>query len=257
MNNLSQQQLIIALAFYYFGYPRSDPKSIKKFADRFNSYFKSDISVQSITYLMGLFKSVDPSFNAGLDTTADENIKKLWIYYIEQNRIQELKAVYQSFKKTKVEPILVDDDASIEAQIEAVISKDNFTFGGDNPKPLYDEKKSETKTNKRDLLVSSNALKLADFKCEFDSNHETFIRKKVDINYTEGHHLIPLEYQYMFDVNLDVEANVVSLCSNCHNQIHYGRDYEVIIKKLFEKRRERLEKCGIKITVEQLLDMYK
>lgn len=38
----------------------------------------------------------------------------------------------------------------------------------------------------------------------------------------EPHHLIPLQYHEEFEWSLDVEANVVSLCSECHNQIHYG-----------------------------------
>lgn len=92
--------------------------------------------------------------------------------------------------------------------------------------------------------------------CEFDSCHKTFIRKNSDINYTEAHHLIPLEYQKCFDYSLDVEANIVSLCSNCHNQIHYGKDAEILIEKLYKMRKTELEKCSIDISLDDLLEIY-
>ena len=76
--------------------------------------------------------------------------------------------------------------------------------------------------------------------------------------YTEGHHIVPLKYQDRFDVNLDVEANIVSLCSNCHNNLHYGKDYEKTLRLIFtEERKNRLKKCGIIISFEDLLEMYK
>lgn len=59
-----------------------------------------------------------------------------------------------------------------------------------------------------------------------------------------------------FDVSLDVEENIVSLCSNCHNQIHYGKDADVLLRKLYEERKDALASVGIKITLERLLEMY-
>lgn len=100
------------------------------------------------------------------------------------------------------------------------------------------------------------ALKSADFKCEFDENHISFIRKSDGNNYTEGHHLIPLCYSDDYNNSLDNVANIVSLCSNCHNQIHYGRDKKEIIKKLYEKRKDKLKDAGIAIEIEKLLECY-
>lgn len=67
----------------------------------------------------------------------------------------------------------------------------------------------------------------------------------------ETHHLIPLEYWKSFDNSLDVEANIVCLCSNCHNEIHYGVDAARLIKPLFEKRVRELKEAGIEIELEQ------
>ena len=68
-----------------------------------------------------------------------------------------------------------------------------------------------------------NVLDHAGFTCEIDPRHPIFIRKHSDKPYTEPHHLIPLAMQDQFDVSLDVEENIISICSNCHNEIHYGK----------------------------------
>lgn len=109
----------------------------------------------------------------------------------------------------------------------------------------------------RNINEAKKALAMAEYECEIDPKHETFIRKKEDINYTEPHHLIPMSFQSEFSTSLDVAANIVSLCSGCHNKIHYGRDYEDMIKLLYKKRRDRLKNAGIVISLENLLSYYK
>ena len=75
--------------------------------------------------------------------------------------------------------------------------------------------------------------------------------------YMECHHLVPLSYSYKFpDISLDVEENIVCLCSNCHNQLHYGKGADVLLKKLYLERHSYLEKVGIHITLNELLEMY-
>lgn len=59
-----------------------------------------------------------------------------------------------------------------------------------------------------------------------------------------------------FSVSLDVEENIVSLCSNCHNQIHYGKDTNLLIARLYDERKAALASVGITISIEQLLSMY-
>lgn len=108
----------------------------------------------------------------------------------------------------------------------------------------------------RNKRRATNALSYAGFVCEIDEQHPTFIRKSSSKNYVEPHHLVPMEYSDQFENSLDVEANIVSLCSNCHNQLHYGRDYEILLKKLYENRKEILCKAGIKVSYEELRKMY-
>lgn len=111
-------------------------------------------------------------------------------------------------------------------------------------------------TYPRDENVSINALCRANYKCEIDPNHKTFMRKKSNLPYTEAHHLVPLSKYEYFKYSLDVEENVVSLCSNCHNQIHYGKDADTLLFKLFKDRENKLKSVGIDITFEELKKMY-
>ncbi|QTD39473.1 HNH endonuclease [Sporosarcina sp. Te-1] len=108
----------------------------------------------------------------------------------------------------------------------------------------------------RNAKVAQNALHLAAYKCEVDPNHMTFPRKVDGRPYTEPHHLVPLSCHEDFPYSLDVEENIVSLCSHCHNLIHYGRDNEAILRKLFADRETLLQKAGIQVTFEKLLSYY-
>lgn len=109
----------------------------------------------------------------------------------------------------------------------------------------------------RDRRVAFNALSKSGCQCEYDNSHKSFICKSSGRKYLEQHHLIPLNYADEFEYSIDIEENVVSLCSNCHNEIHYGAESSKIVEKLYEERKEALEKAGIKISLEWLLEKYK
>jgi 5-methylcytosine-specific restriction protein A len=48
--------------------------------------------------------------------------------------------------------------------------------------------------------------------------------------------------QDAFDTSLDVEENIISLCCNCHKQIHLGQGYEDMLEKIYNERKELLKK---------------
>lgn len=108
----------------------------------------------------------------------------------------------------------------------------------------------------RSNAVARTALAHANYRCEIDIDHPTFISKRYGEPYTEPHHLVPIAFADNFEVSLDVPENVVSLCSHCHNEIHYGKYNINILRRLYEKRRGQLEQVGIQITFEELLWMY-
>lgn len=52
--------------------------------------------------------------------------------------------------------------------------------------------------------------------------------------------------------------NIVSLCSHCHNLLHYGKleDKIPVLDKLYDERKEALERVGLGITFEELKEYY-
>lgn len=110
---------------------------------------------------------------------------------------------------------------------------------------------------KRKSEVAAAALLYADYKCEYDPADRTFTRKNGK-PYTEPHHLIPLSRYREFDRSLDVRENIVSLCSHCHNLLHYGsmKEKEPVLMKLYNDRINQLKAYGIDITFDQLKNYY-
>lgn len=126
---------------------------------------------------------------------------------------------------------------------------------------------SKKKSPKRDCFIAAKALAYANYECEYDRNHPTFIRKNSGHNYTEPHHLVPISRTGDFTFNkgndtvavsLDIPNNIVSLCSHCHNLLHYGRMEEKVhvLRKLYDERVVKLKNAGIDITFDDLLKYY-
>lgn len=112
-------------------------------------------------------------------------------------------------------------------------------------------------TYPRDANVALRAIKAAGHKCERKGcERQLFAREKDKMPYVEPHHLIPLSCNGDFDNTLDTEANIVALCSSCHNEIHYGKNRSDIIKELYDERLDRLKNAGIEVTIDELLWYY-
>ena len=184
-----------------------------------------------------------------IEKTQSESKDKEWVNKIRNN-----------IGLLDLEEIVVYD----EENLNEVIGNNEL------PKSSIEDYRKEPRTKKttitngegkikypRSAKTVINALALANYMCEIDNNHETFLRKKDKTNYTESHHLIPLSKYEEFDYDLDVEENVVSLCSNCHNLLHYGAGYKNILHVLYEKRKILLSDVGLNITFEDLLNYYK
>lgn len=105
---------------------------------------------------------------------------------------------------------------------------------------------------------SAEALVTAGFACEYDSTHDTFTSAKHGNPYVEGHHLIPMSAQSTFLANLDVRANIVSLCPTCHRLLHHGitKDKTPILAKLLGERTAALFAKGINVNINHLQKLY-
>lgn len=150
-----------------------------------------------------------------------------------------------------------DDDLITELRNSSLDSPiEDFMYSGKPQEVKKFTLRNGVKIYPRDRQVAVNALIKAHFLCETDQNHVSFIRKNSDKPYTEPHHLIPLAFQDQFEVSLDVEENIVSLCGNCHNEIHYGADADKLIAKLFAERCGDLKRAGIDASLHDVLAMY-
>lgn len=110
----------------------------------------------------------------------------------------------------------------------------------------------------RSSRLAKEAIEFSDYRCEVNNSHRHFISKYNGQNYVEAHHLIPMEFQEEFEYSLDVHANIVTLCLECHKKIHYGyfNDKKEIIQMLFENREQRLLNSGINMDLESLNSYY-
>ncbi|MDC0870347.1 HNH endonuclease [Flavobacteriaceae bacterium] len=107
--------------------------------------------------------------------------------------------------------------------------------------------------------MAFTALDNANFQCENDPTHKTFISARTGKQFVEAHHLVPMEYQGDFAVSIDVPENIISLCPNCHRAFHNSEAsiQEGLIAKFFALRSSSLEERGIYISLDKLLEYYK
>jgi 5-methylcytosine-specific restriction protein A len=204
--------------------------------------------------------------NLSSDVEIINDIRNYITAYEELRGIIGFRTVDQfyDFLLLKEDGYDISDEEEIDAVNEALASYEVHKECSAEFKGEKKEKKDSILDNKgkkvfpRDAKVAANALEIAGYKCEIDENHVSFTRRANGENYTESHHLIPLSYQDDFEYGLDVEENIVSLCSNCHNCIHYGVDEERVslLDMLYEERKEHLDRVGLKISLEDLKNYY-
>lgn len=120
------------------------------------------------------------------------------------------------------------------------------------PKSL--SKKQEYRWN-RDRIIVEQVLQSDKYLCEVEPKHKTFIAWRNGQPYLEGHHLIPLARQEEFKVSLDVYANIIGLCPNCHRQLHFGQHTEIrdILKQIYSARVARFHNSGITLSKDEFL----
>jgi 5-methylcytosine-specific restriction protein A len=115
-----------------------------------------------------------------------------------------------------------------------------------------------TKKYIRSPMVAAEAIRAAQFNCEIDPSHKTFVSRAKNQRYVEAHHLIPISQQSRFHSPLDIVANVVALCANCHRLLHYGveNDRRSLLMTLFKERKTRLLEKSINVRPNDFLRFY-
>ena len=213
MNKMSDVELLLILGFYYIG----KEKNLERFTALFNAYFGKDLSTQMILHEVSRFRNVDPSNNIG-GASSSSRYQILWREYIEKDKIAELKELYKSFISRSFSELI---DTHLKRDYERNEKMIKYEIH-DEPKRFVGTIEKRGASYSRDHFVVENALYAAGYICEGECGCDLFIRQDGKTNYTEGHHLIPLSFQPLFEYSLDVEANVVSLCPRCHRLLHYG-----------------------------------
>ncbi|SCW34420.1 HNH endonuclease [Ruminococcaceae bacterium YRB3002] len=243
---MNEAELAIILGFYYIG----REKNAERFTQLFNSCFGKDLSMQTLLHEVSVFRNVDPKYNV-MHSSKNNIYYKIWKEYIENDDAIELKKLYKVFWSGD----FIKHDPSPDVQSSTTDDAYDIVII-DKPKLLQSIITVQNEKHKRDSRIANNALAIAGFICEGRCSNELFLKKDGVNKYTEAHHLIPLKYQKYFEYDLDVEANIVSLCPMCHRLLHYGFDNKSLLKTLYEQRAYRLEKCGIGISFEKLLLLY-
>jgi 5-methylcytosine-specific restriction protein A len=183
---------------------------------------------------------------------------KTWEWTIREELVQAIKELNIFSDDSNLDYSCTDDDLILDIGVSDIpLDNQTFEYSGKSK----NKKEPVCIQNKylypRSRKTSINALRHANHKCEIDNNHLTFTRRNSELNYTEPHHLIPITYHNNFEVSLDVEENIVSLCCNCHKQIHLGQGFEVMLEKLYDERKDLLKKVGIDISLHDLIKLYK
>lgn len=149
-----------------------------------------------------------------------------------------------------------DDDELYQADIQDAISTSSSNDKVELKKDIV--KQDGCEYYPRNPSIAKFALQHANYNCELNNEHKTFISNNSSNNYVEAHHLIPLALHSEFNYCLDVPANIIALCPNCHRMLHSGikENINEALKLLHEGRKRRLESVGINATLDELQYIY-
>lgn len=275
----SDEELRLTLGYYFFIYENNTREhDYELFTNHLKALTGNDRSYGSVGVRFGNFNSVNPNKTGSGFKGGDKKCKPIWdacinkdgspkesfilefMHFVQtygkSNKIYSpfLKK-YKTYSKNLKKPIEIDDE-------EDVINTNDISESESFEKPSYkiEPKPSQTTTStkayQRDPLKAKKAIFNANYCCNIERDHSSFVAKSGK-KYMEAHHLVPIGAQDEFENSLDVDANIVCLCPNCHRKLHYGKDIESNLKKLFSERKDLLKKSGIVITFEKLMEYYK
>lgn len=145
-----------------------------------------------------------------------------------------------------------------EAEIQNLLFDEDTDEGPRAPKDLVTDEAGKPRYP-RSAKEAAKALVRANYRCEINPGHETFISKSTGQRYMEAHHFVGISHHEKFpEVDLDRSENIVCLCSSCHRMIHHAVDETrlPLIQQLFTQIKERLERVGIETTLTQLKSFY-
>lgn len=211
-----------------------------------------DVKFTVLLNSLGIVDEVDKKYKISeyVLSNYSDKIKKLFIYNKKPDVILTLN---ENETENDIDGDIVQDKV-IKAFTYDITS---LKFYNQNNRTPESYKKGNTIRYKTNARIAKTALHLADYKCEINPEHITFI-SKLGKPYMEAHHLIPMAYQKDFSINIDRIENIVSICPICHSAIHLG-DVSTrleILRKLYDKKEEGIKRVGLNISFGELFAKY-
>lgn len=233
---------------------------IKKNANYSKTLLKSDQGFSHAPINLKATKSLGNGYELGNICSAYYDAKEIPQEEDLINDLRNLIGVYRELKG-----FVGSDILDIKGQLNEDVFQEEIQKG--KRKDLQagaiqkkEKKQSSSSTSwSRDANMAFTSLDNANFQCENDTKHETFISARTGNQFVEAHHLIPMEYQGDFLISIDVPENIISLCPNCHRAFHNSvvSNQEKLISKFYENRSSLLKKRDIDITKEKIFGYYK
>jgi 5-methylcytosine-specific restriction enzyme A len=231
--------------------------------------------VRNANYAKSLLKS-DQGFSYDpIDLMATQALGKGYelgnicsVYYAADNipsdveiidDLRNLMGVYRELKGFVGSEILEIQGKLDEDTFQKELQKGKRQELADGAVQKKDKRNSTTSSSwARKVNRSFMALDNAEFKCENDNSHFTFISDKTKHQFVEAHHLIPMEFQGDFNVSIYVPENIISLCPNCHRAFHSAeKDLKAtLIDKFYNARENLLLRRSISIDKAKLFEYY-
>ncbi len=242
---LSKFNDLVGLIFNY------NPRKLQRNSSKKNDQFRLNLD-----YFMGNFGLLNP-FKIDYYKKVKNEFKEKLIYdnflFLDKNYLNmKLNKSYLNLKNLQINDLhqkIVDENLSrnVEKSLIENYRKENYSFLDTDEEILYSSQN-----------IKNIAKINADFKCELDKNHKTFMARKDKKNYVEAHHLIPFSKRKDFKTSIDIEQNIVCLCPNCHRKIHLGLEKDItnMLKILYQRRKNSLKSFGITINLDLLKKYY-
>lgn len=264
-----KEELIITLGYYFFIYKKNTrKKDYILFANDLRKMTGNSRTNDSVGLRFMNYANIDNSNNGANLSAGKTKCLPIWKECIEEDGTPKisfirkfLKFIEQYGAKNDIyNEFLLKYSNYIELNMNHLINSNNIDeenvgepiYLPENIPELID---GIQRKYRRSRTKAKRAIVISNYECNIDSCHQTFFCKNGK-RYMEAHHLVPLQKQELFKTSLDVDANIVCLCPLCHRKLHYGKDIREELKKLFDTRKELLEKSGIVISFEKLLSFY-
>ena len=205
----------------------------------------------------GYFKDAK-SKNDKIDYSFLYTVKKKLSDKDEDDEVRE--KLFDSHLNQKIREAMSDIaiESSYQQDINNIDSSQKIKEGPLEVKNRKGSSLSDLYIPRRDRSISAYALKKANYLCQINENHKTFIQNN-ERNYVEGHHVIPMSAQDQFEYSIDVPENIVALCPNCHRKVHLSNmDTRLIMINELLKiiNVKKLSDRKIDITLDKLKKYY-